>query len=86
MQEAQMLRLIPLVLVIAAVPVQAADREEPRQRERDAAYQLMVRHPVTERYRYYVPTSAFSQRRRDEPRAHAKWLPQPMLVGNEPSW
>jgi hypothetical protein len=86
MQEAQMLRLIPLMLVFAALPVQAADREGPRQRERDAAYQFIVRHPVTERYRYYVPTSAFSQRRRDEPRAHAKWLPQPMLVGNELAW
>lgn len=81
-----MLRLIELVAVVAAMPVQAADREGPRQRERDAAYQAMARHPVTERYRYYVPTSAFSQRRRDEPRAHAKWLPEPMLVGTDPVW
>jgi hypothetical protein len=86
MQEAHMLRFLPLMLVITALPVQAADREGPRQRERDAAYQLMARHPVTERYRYYVPTSAFSQRRRDEPRAHAKWVPQPLLVGTDPAW
>jgi hypothetical protein len=46
----------------------------------------MARHPVTERYRYYVPTSAFSQRRRDDPRAHAKWLPEPMLVGTDRAW
>ena len=81
-----MLRFIPLMLVFAALPVHAADREGPRQRERDAAYQTIARHSVTERYRYYVPTSAFSQRRRDEPRAHAKWLPQPKMVGNEPAW
>jgi hypothetical protein len=86
MQKAQMLGLMALVLAFAALPVQAADREGPRHRERDAAYQFIARHPVTERYRYYVPTSAFSQRRRDEPRAHAKWLPQPMLVGNELAW
>ena len=81
-----MLRLLSLMLVITAVPVQAADREGPRQRERDAAYHFIVRHQVIERYRYYVPTSAFSQRRRDEPRAHAKWLPEPILVGTDPAW
>ena len=81
-----MFRLIPLMLALAALPVQAADREGPRPRERDAAYEFVVRHPVTERYRFYVPTSAFSQRRRDESRAHAKWLPQPMLVENDPAW
>ena len=81
-----MFRLIALIVVVAALPVQAADREGPRQGERDVAYQAMARHPVTERYRYYVPTSAFSQRRRDEPRAHAKWLPEPMLVGTGPAW
>jgi hypothetical protein len=81
-----MFRLIALMALLVALPVQAADREEPRQRERDAAYQFIARHPVTERYRYYVPTSAFSQRRRDEPCAHAKWLPQPTLVRNEPAW
>ena len=64
-----MFRLIALIVVVAALPVQAADREGPRQGERDVAYQAMARHPVTERYRYCVPTSAFSQRRRDEPRA-----------------
>ena len=81
-----MVRLIPFLAVFAALPVQAADREGPRQRERDAAYQFIARYPVTERYRYYVPTSAFSQRRIDEPRVHAKWRPQPMPLGSEPAW
>ena len=81
-----MLRPMTLIFLFAALPVQAADREAPRQRERDAAYLSMARHPVIDRYRYYVPISAFTQRRRDEHRAHAKWLPQPMLVGTDPVW
>lgn len=76
-----MVRLIPFLAVFAALPVQAADREGPRQRERDAAYQFIARHQVTERYRYYVPTSAFSQRRIDEPRVHARWLPSSDAIG-----
>jgi hypothetical protein len=64
-----MLRLIPVIVVFAALPVQAADREGPRQRERDAAYQLIARYPVTGLDRYYVPSSVFSQRRSDDPRS-----------------
>lgn len=70
-----MVRLIPFLAVFADLPVQAADREGPRQRERDAAYPFIAGHPVTERYRYYVPTSAFSKRRIDEPRVQAMWRP-----------
>ena len=81
-----MLRAIPLMLVFGIMPAQAADREGPRQRDRDATYQSIARHPVTERYRYYVPTSAFSQRRSDEPRAHAKWRPQPIPSGTDSAW
>lgn len=81
-----MVRLVPFLAIFAALPVQAADREGPRHRERDAAYQFIALHPVTERYRYFVPTSAFSQRRIDEQRAHAKWRPQPTPLGSEPAW
>ena len=79
-------RLIPVIVMFAALPVQAADREGPRQRERDAAYQLIAGYPVTERYRYYVPSSVFSQRRSDQPRVHAEWRPRPMRLDSEPAW
>jgi hypothetical protein len=85
-EEAQMRRVIALVAVFAAMPTQAADRDGSRQREREAAYQTIERFPVTERYRYYVPTSAFTQRRSDEPRAHAKWRPQPNTPRTDPAW
>src|SRR5688500_3998867 len=86
MQEEQMLRLIPCLAVFAALPVQAADRERALYRDRDAAYQLIAGYPVTERYRYYVPTSAFSQRRSDETRVHAKWRRQPIPLSSEHAW
>jgi hypothetical protein len=81
-----MLRVMPLVVVFAIMPAQAADRDGSRQREREAAYETIERNPVTERYRYYVPTSAFAQRRSDEPRVHAKWRPQPNAAGTAPAW
>lgn len=81
-----MIRLIPLLAVLAAFPVQAADREGPRQRERDAAYYFIARHPVTERYRYYVPTFALSQHRIDDPRMHTKWRPQPIHGAIDAGW
>ena len=81
-----MRRVIALLAVFAALPTQAAERDRPRERERNAAYQTIERHPVTERYRYYVPTSVFAQHRRDEPRAHAKWHPQPSIPSTPPAW
>ena len=70
----QLLALITVLLV--STPAYCADREEARVRVREAAYQAIQRHQVTERYRYYVPTSAFAQRRGDEPRMHTKHLSQ----------
>ena len=71
----QLLALITVLLV--STPAYCADREEARVRVREAAYQAIQRHQVTERYRYYVPVSAFAQRRGDEPRVHTKYLSQP---------
>ena len=51
---------------LVTAPAYCADREEARVRVREAAYQAIQRHQVTERYRYYVPVSAFAQRRGDE--------------------
>ena len=73
----QLLALITVLLVTP--PAYCADREEARVRVREAAYQAIQRHQVTERYRYYVPVSAFAQRRGDEPRVHTKYLSQPPL-------
>jgi len=70
----QLLALITVLLV--ATPAYCADREEARVRVREAAYQAIQRHQVTERYRYYVPVSAFAQRRGDDPRMHTKHLSQ----------
>ena len=71
----QLLALITVLLV--STPAYCADREEARVRVREAAYQATQRHQVTERYRYYVPVSAFAQRRGDDPRVHTKYLSQP---------
>ena len=81
-----MRRVIALLTVFSAVPAQAADHDTSRQREREAAYQTIERHPVTERYRYYLPTSVLAQRRSDEPRAHAKWRPQPNTPRTVRAW
>jgi poly(3-hydroxybutyrate) depolymerase len=81
-----MRRVIALMAVFLAMPAQAADRTGARERERGAAYQTIERQPVTERYRYYVPTSVFAQGRRDEARAHAKWRPQPNTPNTPPAW
>ena len=68
-----MKRLLALAtFLVVSSPAYCADREEARVRLRDAAYQTIQRHQVTERYRYYVPVSAFAQRRSDEPRIHMK--------------
>ena len=81
-----MQRVIAILAVVSAVPAQAADRDTSRHREREAPYQTIERHPVTERYRYYVPSSVFAQRRSDEPRAHAKWRPQPNTPRTATAW
>jgi len=75
----QLLALITVLLV--ATPAYCADREEARVRVREAAYQTIQRHQVTERYRYYVPVSAFAQRRGEEPRVHTKYLSPPIQLG-----
>jgi hypothetical protein len=69
-----MKHFLALVMVLLGfASANCADREEARIRLRDAPYQTIERQQVTERYRYYVPVSAFAQRRSDEPRAYAKW-------------
>lgn len=82
-----MRRVIALsILLFAFSPAYCADREGPRDRERDAAWQTLQRQHVIERYRYRVPVSAFAQRRSDDPRAHARWLPYRQPTAPEPMW
>lgn len=82
-----MRRLLALtVWLFASTPAYCVDRDGPRARERDAAFQTIQRHHVIERYRYYVPISAFSQRRSDEPRANSKWRPQQNAPAPDPMW
>ena len=73
-----MKRLLALAtFLIISSPAYCADREEARVRLRDAVYQTIQRHQVTERYLYYVPVSAFTQRRGDEPRIYTRHRPIP---------
>jgi hypothetical protein len=74
-----------IIILLGSASAHCADREEARVRLRDAAYQTVLRHHVTERYRYHVPVSAFAQRRGDEPRAHAKWQPR-QDAAPDPVW
>ncbi len=69
--------LVLALFLIVPSAAYCAEREDARVRLREAAYQAIQRHQVTERYRYYVPVSAFAQRRGDEPRVHTKYLSRP---------
>ena len=75
-----------LVGLLISMPALSADRGGARIREREAALQMVERHHVTERYRYHVPVSAFSQRRSDEPRPHSRWRPQNGAPIPDPMW
>ena len=82
-----MRRVIALLVgLLVSMPAHSADRDGARIREREAAFQTIERHHVTERYRYHVPVSAFSQRRSDEPRPHATWRPQHGAPMPAPMW
>ena len=82
-----MRRLVALTVAMSFTsPAYCVDRNGPRSRELDAAWQTVQRQQVIERYRYYVPVSAFSQRRGDDPRAHYRWRPHQKSVEPEPMW
>lgn len=78
--------LVAMILLGAAGSAHGADRDGQPLRERDAAWQMVERQFVAERYRYYVPVSAFTEQRGSEPRAAAKWRPAPSVPVRESMW